>query len=212
MVFRESSTQQEVYEQTTQPLIDSVLNGFNATVLAYGATGAGKTHTITGTHSDPGIIFRAMKDLYERIEAVKQSKVIEASLSYLEVYNETIRDLLVPSSSPDKVLDLREDESHVAVVGLTQHKPENVESIMKLLLLGNSNRTKAETQANATSSRSHAVLQIHVKQRDRGGNVSTSYTHATLTIIDLAGSEVCLPLFRNAWAISTISNRFHVNL
>ncbi|TPX37429.1 hypothetical protein SmJEL517_g00681 [Synchytrium microbalum] len=184
-VFRESATQQEVYEKTTQPLIDSVLNGFNATVLAYGATGAGKTHTVTGTSSQPGIIFRAMKDLYQRIIDEKANKVIEASLSYLEVYNETIRDLLTQSEN----LDLREDETHVEAVGLSEHTPESVDSVMKLLLLGNNNRTKASTEANATSSRSHAVLQIHIKQRERGVNVSSRYTNATLTIIDLAGSE-----------------------
>ena len=77
-------------------IIDSVLDGYNATVFAYGATGCGKTHTILGTPEDPGVIFLTMKELYNRIEELKDTKIIDVSLSYLEIYNETIRDLLNP--------------------------------------------------------------------------------------------------------------------
>ncbi|KAI5285534.1 kinesin-like protein Klp5 [Ascosphaera acerosa] len=93
-VFDENATQQDVYEATTRGLLDNVLDGYNATIFAYGATGCGKTHTITGTQQQPGIIFLAMQELFERIEEQGTEKVTDLSLSYLEIYNETIRDLL----------------------------------------------------------------------------------------------------------------------
>ncbi|KAJ3417450.1 kinesin-like protein Klp5 [Chytridiales sp. JEL 0842] len=190
-VFSETCSQQEVFEGTTKALIDGVLNGYNATVFAYGATGCGKTHTITGTREDPGIIFRTMKELFDRMEASSATKIIECSLSYLEVYNETIRDLLhfENTSVPSGGLDLREDDTRVVVAGLSEHKPKHVSDVMRMLIYGNENRTKAPTEANAVSSRSHAVLQIHIKQKDKTASTTASFKIATLSIIDLAGSE-----------------------
>ena len=98
-VFDENITQGDVYEATTKNLLDSVLDGYNATVFAYGATGCGKTHTITGTAQQPGIIFLTMQELFEKIAERSDEKQTEVSLSYLEIYNETIRDLLVPGGS-----------------------------------------------------------------------------------------------------------------
>ncbi|KNC98531.1 uncharacterized protein SPPG_06224 [Spizellomyces punctatus DAOM BR117] len=189
-VFNETATQQEVYEGTAQPLIDGVLNGYNATVFAYGATGCGKTHTITGTPQDPGIIFLTMRELFHRIDNASSEQLVDSSLSYLEVYNETIRDLLCPSPS-NQSLDVREDDgsNRVVVAGLSEHRPKNVDDVMQMLIKGNENRTRAPTEANAVSSRSHAVLQIHIRQRDRAAGVNASVKMATLSIIDLAGSE-----------------------
>jgi kinesin family protein 18/19 len=125
-VFDENTTQSDVYEATTRNLLDSVLDGYNATVFAYGATGCGKTHTITGTAQQPGIIFLTMQELFERIQDLKEEKVIEISLSYLEIYNETIRDLLVPSGNKQSLM-LREDAHQaVSVAGLSSHHPQNV--------------------------------------------------------------------------------------
>ncbi|KAJ1649802.1 tubulin-dependent ATPase kip3 [Dispira simplex] len=189
-VFNEDASQQEVYAGTTQDLIDAVLNGFNATVFAYGATGCGKTHTISGTPTDPGIIFLTMKELFEKIRSYESEKIIEASLSYLEVYNETIRDLLVPEGTSAPSLALREDLKHgVVVAGLSEHTPTTVEDVMELVLLGNKNRTQSPTEANATSSRSHAVLQIRIRQKSRAAGLSSDVVCATLSLIDLAGSE-----------------------
>lgn len=189
-VLDENSTQLTVFELTTRPLIDSVLDGFNATVFAYGATGCGKTHTISGTESDPGIIFLTMQDLYQRIEAMKENKVVELSVTFLEVYNETIRDLLRPEGEKAATLALREDLTlGVTVAGLSQHYPKNAEEVMNLLIIGNRNRTISPTEANAVSSRSHAVLQVNVRQRPRTASIHTDFTVATMSIIDLAGSE-----------------------
>ncbi|KAK2591726.1 tubulin-dependent ATPase kip3 [Conoideocrella luteorostrata] len=188
-VFDENTTQSDVYEGTTKNLLDSVLDGYNATVFAYGATGCGKTHTITGTAQHPGIIFLTMQELFEKIEERSQDKTTELSLSYLEIYNETIRDLLVPGGSQAGLM-LREDSNQaVTVSGLTSHHPKNVQEVMDIIIQGNEYRTVSPTEANATSSRSHAVLQINIAQKDRNADVNEPHTMATLSIIDLAGSE-----------------------
>jgi len=195
-VFPPESTQVEVFESTCLPLLDKVLEGYNATVFAYGATGCGKTHTITGTPEEPGVIFLTMSALFDKIDASADEKITDLTLSYLEVYNETIRDLLLPEGGLSLPLDLREDEHNVYVTNLSEHRPTSREDVMNMLIKGNNCRTRAPTEANAVSSRSHAVLQIHLKQRDRGGGLlvdgmstGASYTTATLSIIDLAGSE-----------------------
>ncbi|KAK6000335.1 hypothetical protein QM012_003967 [Aureobasidium pullulans] len=192
-VFDDNTTQAEVYEATTKNLLDSVFDGYNATVFAYGATGCGKTHTITGTAQQPGIIFLTMQEMFERISEMQEEKQTEVTLSYLEIYNETIRDLLIPVGEVTKRgqgLMLREDANQaVSVAGLTAHRPQNVNEVMDMLIRGNENRTQSPTEANATSSRSHAVLQINVAQKDRNAGHSEPTTFATLSIIDLAGSE-----------------------
>lgn len=188
-VFDDNTSQSEIYEGTTKNLLDSVLDGYNATVFAYGATGCGKTHTITGTPSMPGIIFLTMQELFEKIEERSQEKTTELTLSYLEIYNETIRDLLVPGGSKAGLM-LREDSNQaVTVSGLTSHHPKDVQEVMDMIVRGNEYRTVSPTEANATSSRSHAVLQINIAQKDRNADVNEPHTMATLSIIDLAGSE-----------------------
>ena len=188
-VFDENTTQADVYEATTRTLLDSVLDGYNATVFAYGATGCGKTHTITGTVQAPGVIFLTMQELFERIGEINDEKHTEVSLSYLEIYNETIRDLLVPGGSKQGLM-LREDANQaVSVAGLSSHHPQNVQEVMDMIVRGNEYRTMSPTEANATSSRSHAVLQINVAQKDRNADINEPHTMATLSIIDLAGSE-----------------------
>ncbi|KAF2263070.1 kinesin family protein-like protein [Lojkania enalia] len=188
-VFDENTSQGDVYEATTKPLLDSVLEGYNATVFAYGATGCGKTHTITGTAQQPGIIFLTMQELFERIQDLQEEKVTEVTLSYLEIYNETIRDLLVEGGSKQPLM-LREDAHQaVSVAGLSSHRPQNVQEVMDMIIRGNEYRTMSPTEANATSSRSHAVLQINVSSKDRNASVNEPHTMATLSIIDLAGSE-----------------------
>ncbi|KAJ2802172.1 tubulin-dependent ATPase kip3 [Coemansia guatemalensis] len=189
-VYGEESTQRDLYEGTTRGLLDSVMSGYNATVFAYGATGCGKTYTITGCPEDPGVIFLTMQELFERVNAAEDEKAIEVSLSYLEVYNETIRDLLVDDPAQAVPLALREDARQgVTVAGLSEHVPHGVDEVMGLMLRGNENRTMSPTEANAVSSRSHAVLQVHVRQKPKAGGLQTDVTTATLSIIDLAGSE-----------------------
>ncbi|KAM6980644.1 kinesin-like protein KIF18A [Aplochiton taeniatus] len=185
-VFGEHSTQVDIFENTTKLVLDGVLNGFNCTVFAYGATGAGKTHTMLGSQNDPGVMYRTMKELFARMEEVKEDKVFEVAFSYLEVYNEQIRDLLA-NVGP---LAVREDSSKgVVVQGLTLHQPKSADHILEALDYGNRNRTQHPTDMNATSSRSHAVFQIYLRQQDKTASLNPNVCVAKLSLIDLAGSE-----------------------
>lgn len=107
------------------------MNGYNGTLFAYGATGCGKTHTISGSAEKPGIIFLTMQELYDRVKEQEEEKEIEIAVSYLEVYNEAIRDLLAPPDPLGKPvsLDVREDASKkVVIAGLSEHRPKGVRS------------------------------------------------------------------------------------
>ncbi|PPQ83255.1 hypothetical protein CVT25_003994 [Psilocybe cyanescens] len=189
-VFGHEARQQDVYEATTQPLLKGLLDGYNATVFAYGATGCGKTHTISGTDSDPGIIYLTMADLFQRIEDRSDEWNVEVMVTFLEIYNEEIRDLLAEPGTPTHRggLSIREDKT-VKVVGLVELKPRTAEEVKEIVLQGNLRRTQSPTHANETSSRSHAVLQVHVTQSPRTAAITEQRTMATLSIIDLAGSE-----------------------
>ncbi|KAM4723153.1 kinesin-like protein KIF18A [Rhinophrynus dorsalis] len=185
-VFDEHSSQLEVFQQTTKIVLDGVLNGYNCTVLAYGATGAGKTHTMLGGPGQPGVMYLTMMDLYNRIESVKEEKICNVAISYLEVYNEQIRDLL-SNSGP---LAVREDaQKGVVVQGLTLHQPRSAEEILQMLDYGNKNRTQHPTDVNASSSRSHAVFQIYLRQQDKSASINQNVRIAKMCLIDLAGSE-----------------------
>lgn len=188
-LFDEEADQMSVYQATTSPLLDSVLDGYNGTVFAYGATGCGKTFTVSGTPEQPGVIFLVMEELFQKIENLRDTKNIELTLSYLEIYNESIRDLLNPSTSSKRLVIREDSENKITVANLSHHRPTTVQEVMDLVIKGNINRTTSATDANETSSRSHAVLQIHVSQTNRTADLTSDHTFATLSIIDLAGSE-----------------------
>ncbi|XP_039556818.1 kinesin-like protein KIF18B, partial [Passer montanus] len=180
-VFDERATQEEVFQHTTLPLLDTLLAGYNCSVFAYGASGVGKTHTMMGSKSTPGIVHLATVELYKRLEAMKD-KSWEVLVSYLQVYKERVYDLLKPQGP----LNVWEQPGKGAVAqGLSFHQPTSPEQLLDMLAKGNKNRAQRATKANAASSRSHAIFQIQVKQRDPGGDLRV----AKLSFIDLAGSE-----------------------
>lgn len=131
-----------------------------------------------------------MADLFQRIEDRKEDFLVDVCVTFLEIYNEEIRDLLAePGSATGRGgLSIREDKV-VRVVGLVEAKPKTAEEVKEIVLLGNTRRTQSPTHANATSSRSHAVLQVHITQSPRTAALTEQRTMATLSIIDLAGSE-----------------------
>uniref|UniRef100_A0A8D0BBD2 Kinesin-like protein n=1 Tax=Salvator merianae TaxID=96440 RepID=A0A8D0BBD2_SALMN len=187
VAFDFTATQEMVYRATTKGLIEGVISGYNATVFAYGPTGCGKTYTMLGTDSEPGIYVRTLNDLFSAIEETSDDMEYEVSMSYLEIYNEMIRDLLNPSLG---YLDLREDSKGIIqVAGITEVSTINAKEIMQLLMKGNKQRTQEPTAANRTSSRSHAVLQVTVRQKSRIKNIMQEVRVGRLFMIDLAGSE-----------------------
>uniref|UniRef100_A0A8C8CCM1 Kinesin-like protein n=1 Tax=Oncorhynchus tshawytscha TaxID=74940 RepID=A0A8C8CCM1_ONCTS len=187
VAFDYSANQEEVYRATTKGLIEGLISGYNATVFAYGPTGCGKTYTMLGTDREPGIYVRTLNDLFKAIEETSDDMQYNISMSYLEIYNEMIRDLLNPSSG---FLDLREDsKGEIQVAGITEVSTINAREIMELLMKGNKQRTQEPTAANQTSSRSHAVLQVAVRQTSRCRDLLQEVRFARLFMIDLAGSE-----------------------
>ncbi|KAK7304204.1 hypothetical protein RJT34_15324 [Clitoria ternatea] len=186
--FPDSVTQQEVYSTTTSELVEAVLEGRNGSVFCYGATGAGKTYTMLGTVESPGVMVLAIKDLFSKIRMRSCDGNHAVHLSYLEVYNETVRDLL----SPGRPLVLREDKQGIVAAGLTQYRAYSTDEVMALLQQGNQNRTTEPTRANETSSRSHAILQVVIEYRARDAAMNVINKVGKLSLIDLAGSERAL--------------------
>ncbi|GLU13319.1 hypothetical protein SLE2022_299590 [Rubroshorea leprosula] len=186
--FPDSTTQQEVYTTTTAELVEAVLQGRNGSVFCYGATGAGKTYTMLGTMENPGVMVLAIKDLFTKIRQRSCDGNHVVHLSYLEVYNETVRDLL----SPGRPLVLREDKQGIVAAGLTQYRAYSTDEVMALLQRGNQNRTTEPTRANETSSRSHAILQVVVEYKVKNASMDVISRVGKLSLIDLAGSERAL--------------------
>ncbi|XP_067259891.1 kinesin-like protein KIF19 [Chanodichthys erythropterus] len=187
VAFDYTATQEDVYVATTKNLIDGVIAGYNATVFAYGPTGAGKTYTMLGLDSEPGIYIRTLNDLFRAIEDSTEDLNCSVYMSYIEIYNEMIRDLLNPSSG---YLELREDaKGEIRIAGITEFSTCNAKEIMALLTKGNKQRTQESTAANKTSSRSHAILQVTVKQKSRVKDINEEVRVGKLFMVDLAGTE-----------------------
>ena len=142
-----------------------------------------------GSESEPGIMVRVMEDLFRASakEGKAQGVTYKMSVSFLEVYNENIRDLL---SETEEYLDLREDPIKGPVVAsITEIETTSSQEIMRLLHQGNAKRSQAATAANEVSSRSHAVLQVVVENRDRAPGTVANIKVGKLSLVDLAGSE-----------------------
>ena len=177
-VFNMFDTQKCVYETTTAPLVDSVLKGQNASCFCYGATGTGKTHTMLGTVDDPGIMVLAFQNLFAAID----TDVTNVTLTYVEIYNETLRDLLNPSGAN---LDLRElPGKGVTMSGVREVEANSAQEVINLLHQGNKHRRTESTRCNRTSSRSHALLQIKIVRTEESRTLT-----GKLSLVDLAGSE-----------------------
>ncbi|KAL7733782.1 hypothetical protein ACLKA6_011505 [Drosophila palustris] len=181
-VYDIDRTNEDLFMECTAPLVDAVLDGYNCSVFVYGATGAGKTFTMLGSDNCPGITFLTMRDLFEKIQNQQDTRKFDVGVSYLEVYNEQVMNLLTKTGP----LKLREDSNGVVVSGLVLTPIYSAEELLRMLTLGNSNRTQHPTDANAESSRSHAIFQVHIRITDRTTGTKRS---VKLSMIDLAGSE-----------------------
>ena len=181
-VFSQTATQEEVYKNTTQNLLPGIIEGYNATVFAYGATGSGKTYTMLGTIQKEGIMTRSIRDLFKLLNSQK-NKEFKIDVSYIEIYNEIIRDLL----SEGNVIDIHEDPNNgIILQGVKEIEVENNDNFYDILSLGNRKRTTGSTNNNETSSRSHAVLRINLYSKERTLNNTVS---GRFIMVDLAGSE-----------------------
>ena len=184
--------QEDVYNCLGEEFLDHNFEGYHTCIFAYGQTGSGKSYTMMGTGEQPGLIPRTCEDLFQRIENAETPDVsFNVRVSYFEVYNEHVRDLLVPRSEPPNYLRIRESPLEGPYVkDLTEVTVKNYEEIMKFMRKGDVSRTVASTKMNDTSSRSHAVFTITLKQihHDLSTDETTERT-ARIRLVDLAGSE-----------------------
>ncbi|KAK6142088.1 hypothetical protein DH2020_012190 [Rehmannia glutinosa] len=202
-VFGPSSQQRDLYDQAVWPIVFEVLEGYNCTIFAYGQTGTGKTYTMEGGArkkngefpSDAGVIPRAVRQIFDILEA--QSAEYSMKVTFLELYNEDITDLLAPeecSKFPEdkskKPLALMEDgKGGVLVRGLEEEIVTTANEIYNILEKGSAKRRTAETLLNKQSSRSHSVfsITIHIKECTPEGEEMVKC--GKLNLVDLAGSE-----------------------
>ncbi|KAI9371819.1 P-loop containing nucleoside triphosphate hydrolase protein [Aspergillus egyptiacus] len=184
--------QEDVYNCLGEEFLDHNFEGYNTCIFAYGQTGSGKSYTMMGTPEQPGLIPRTCEDLFQRIESAESPDIsFNVRVSYFEVYNEHVRDLLVPRTDPPHYLRIRESPSEGPYVkDLTEVTVRNFAEIMKYMRKGDMSRTVASTKMNDTSSRSHAVFTITLKQihHDLSTDETTERT-ARIRLVDLAGSE-----------------------
>ena len=199
-VFGTDSKQVDVFENCAKDLVLSVFNGYNATMLAYGQTSTGKTYTMgTGQLSNMkdeeiGIIPRVIFMIFNEIEKRKLQSEFIIKVSFLEIYNEDIHDLLGSNSMvPEKPISIREDKGNIFLMGLHEEIVVNCEEMMTCLEKGTLQRIVASTLMNATSSRSHAIFTINIEQQTIEVQPEVTegqeYMIGKFHFVDLAGSE-----------------------
>lgn len=190
------ATQEDVYNSLGEEFLDHNFEGYHTCIFAYGQTGSGKSYTMMGTPDHPGLIPRTCQDLFERIESA-QNETPNISygvrVSYFEVYNEHVRDLLVPviPNQPPYYLKIRESPTEGPYVkDLTEVPVRSIDEILRYMKMGDNSRTTASTKMNDTSSRSHAVFTIMLKQIHHDMETDeTTERSSRIRLVDLAGSE-----------------------
>ncbi|KAL8614241.1 Kinesin-II 95 kDa subunit [Nucella lapillus] len=189
-VYDWDSKQQDLYDETVHDLVESVLEGFNGTIFAYGQTGTGKTFTMQGVKTSPelmGVIPRSFDHVFNHISRSENQQYLVRA-SYLEIYQEEVRDLL--SKDQSKRLELKErPDTGVYVKDLSSFVTKSVREIEHVMNVGNQNRSVGATNMNEHSSRSHAIFIITVECSEIGADGENHIRVGKLNMVDLAGSE-----------------------
>lgn len=189
-VYDENTTQEAVYDDTGYAIVEAVMDGFNGTIFAYGQTGTGKTHTMVGKEDDPylaGLIPRSFEHIFKNINTTPSKKFLVRA-SYLEIYNEEIRDLL--SKNPKAKLELKDHpDGGVFVKDLTNFVVKGVDEMRSVMQAGQRNRSVASTLMNNESSRSHSIFTIIIECCEVGVDGADHIRVGKMNLVDLAGSE-----------------------
>ncbi|XP_035548946.1 kinesin-like protein KIN-7N isoform X2 [Juglans regia] len=187
-----SCTNARAYELLTKEIVHAAVEGFNGTAFAYGQTSSGKTFTMSGSETDPGIIHRAVKDVFAKIQLISDREFL-IRVSYMEIYNEEINDLFAVENQK---LQIHENlERGIFVAGLREEIVNNTEQVLKLIRSGEVNRHFGETNMNVRSSRSHTIFRMVIESKAKDTNLSGDYSSSdairvsVLNLVDLAGSE-----------------------
>lgn len=199
-VFRPQCDQATVFEEISQ-LVQSALDGYRVCIFAYGQTGSGKTHTMLGRRGDGGVelgmIPRSVRQVFETAKQLEKDQwSFRLKASFLEIYNEQVRDLLVDNGSPVEARAKNDMQTYKivfnsetklsSVADLTVEDVESEEQVQRLVNKSMKNRATAATKANERSSRSHSVFRLYIE----GKNAATGQKlNGLLNLVDLAGSE-----------------------
>eukprot|EP00658_Telonema_sp_P-2_P059752 TRINITY_DN48884_c0_g1_i2.p1 TRINITY_DN48884_c0_g1~~TRINITY_DN48884_c0_g1_i2.p1 ORF type:complete len:360 (+),score=105.35 TRINITY_DN48884_c0_g1_i2:113-1192(+) len=179
----EESTQAQVFGEV-EPLITSVLDGFNVCIFAYGQTGSGKTYTMEGPRDDPGVSLRATQAIFREIAARSEVEEASVSLSMMEVYCDEVRCLLDPGSKAR--ISIHQEGAVTVVTGIKTIQVADESDVGRWVSRGQAVRSTGSTQMNQHSSRSHLLLQLQVEVTNR---LTAAKTTSKLMLVDLAGSE-----------------------
>jgi centromeric protein E len=214
-VFGEDSTTLNVYEKVAQPIVSSVVQGLNGTIFAYGQTSSGKTYTMQGAgagtvdfHQHGGIFHMAASDIFAHVKS-NPDRLFLVRASFLEIYNEEVRDLLVSTGKggSNAVLQIREDPRRGVFVQSREEIVTDFDSLLSVMLEGEKSRTFAATAMNERSSRSHTIFRVTIESRKKPDETQNKSLNedsdemenhdgedntvliSTLNLVDLAGSE-----------------------
>ncbi|KHG23768.1 Kinesin-related 11 [Gossypium arboreum] len=183
-VFGPHATSQEVYEIAARPVVQAAMEGVNGTVFAYGVTSSGKTHTMHGDQNAPGIIPLAIKDAFSIIQDTPGREFL-LRVSYLEIYNEVINDLLDPTGQN---LRVREDAQGTYVEGIKEEVVLSPGHVLSFIAAGEEHRHVGSNNFNLFSSRSHTIFTLMIESSAHGDEYD-GVVFSQLNLIDLAGSE-----------------------
>ncbi|ODV87107.1 hypothetical protein CANARDRAFT_205730 [[Candida] arabinofermentans NRRL YB-2248] len=187
--FFSSSSQMEIFQNVGLEMIDHSINGFNSCILAYGQTGSGKTHTMMGSKEQPGLIPLICEELFNKLNVPNNTTTkFKIKCSFFEIYQEQVMDLL---NNKSKNLKIRENlEKQSIIENLSEFQVSSLDDVLKLLKIGNNNRTTASTHLNKQSSRSHSILTLNIVQEIYNDtDNSITKLNSNLKLVDLAGSE-----------------------
>ncbi|KAL0453198.1 UNVERIFIED_CONTAM: Kinesin-like protein KIN-7O [Sesamum latifolium] len=190
-IFGEDCKTQDVYRARTRDIVAAAVSGFNGTVFAYGQTSSGKTHTMRGSKSELGVISLAVHDLFNIIQQDMDREFL-LRMSYMEIYNEEINDLLAPEH---RKLQIHESiERGIFVAGLREEIVASADQVLELMEFGESHRHIGETNMNVYSSRSHTIFRMIIESREKTDDAEAEFSCdavrvSVLNLVDLAGSE-----------------------
>lgn len=189
-IFDDEAQNRDVFEKLMKPLVHSLMDGYNCSFINYGATGTGKTHTILGNSVHRGIAYLTMEYVFFQLNKRGSSEwIYDVSVSYLEVYNEKIINLLA-KTKPLKITEGVNGDAKI--VGLSMRKVNNLSEVQKLLTLGNRNRTRHFSNVNTHSNQSNTIFQVHINtpRKSFTGDVTDSADSTVkLLVVELGGSE-----------------------
>ncbi|XP_049446554.1 centromere-associated protein E isoform X4 [Epinephelus fuscoguttatus] len=192
-VFTAEETTNQLYHNIAKPLVVSTVEGYNGTIFAYGQTSSGKTFTMMGSDRSPGVIPLAVEDVFQTIKNCPKKEFL-LRVSYMEIYNETVTDLLVDSWKR-KPLEVRETiNKNIYVADLTEELVTSPAQALAWIRKGEKNRHYGKTKMNQRSSRSHTIFRMILESRERsdpasGENADGAIIVSHLNLVDLAGSE-----------------------